>query len=131
MAHNQQKNLKVIQHWFDTVNSNDLERILKEIAEIISDDYMIYDPATPDMQPGAANYLKIFKRDMVGSADRKITVGDMFAVDDKVVVRADYEFLELASQERKKFAAMVISQFEGGKIKAEWQITAPYASSAN
>ena len=128
MSQDPQKNMEVIRHWFNTVNSNDLDQMIKEFAEIISDDYVMCDPATPDLQPGAANYLKLFEQDMARSADRKITIGDMFAVDDKVVSRADYEYLDLASQERKKVAAMAISQFEDGKIKAEWQILAPYAT---
>ncbi len=127
MSQDPQKNMAVIQHWFNTVNGNDVTEMVKEGAEIIADDYVIHDPGTPDLQPGAANYLKQFEQDMAGSADRKVTMTDLFAVDDKVIGHGVYEFLDLASNERKKVAAMVISRFEGGKIKEEWQILAPFA----
>lgn len=127
MSQVQQHNMAVLRHWLDTVNENDVAKMLKEFSEIAAEDYLLHDPSTPDLKPGLADYLKIFKQQMSESADRKVTIDDMFAVDDKVVMRGVYEFLDLATQQRVKLAGMVISRFEGGKIKEEWQIVAPLA----
>jgi predicted SnoaL-like aldol condensation-catalyzing enzyme len=129
MSEDPQKNLAVMHHWFDTVNENDVAKMLKEFAEIATEDYLLHDPATPDLQPGLADYLKLFEQQLAESADRKATIDELFAVDDKVVLRGVYEYLDLATQKRNKVVAMGISRFEGGKIKEEWQILAPYAPS--
>jgi predicted SnoaL-like aldol condensation-catalyzing enzyme len=131
MSQDQQKNMEIIRHWFDTINDNDVAKILKEFAEIATDDYLLHDPSTPNLKAGLAKYLKLFKQQLSGSADRQVTVDDIFALDDKVVFRGEYEFLDVATQKRKKMAAMGISRFEGGKIKEEWQIITPYAVPTN
>ncbi len=125
MDQNQKHNLAVIRHWFDTINENDTAKMLKEFAEIITGDYLLHDPSTPDLQPGAANFLKLFEQQLAEGADRKLTIEDMFAADDKVVSRVLYEFLALATQERKKMAGITISRFEDGKIIEEWQVVTP------
>lgn len=130
MSQNPVQNLAVMRHWINTVNENDVAKMLKEFAEIIAEDYCLHDPSTPDLKPGAAEYLKLFEQQMLAIADRKATVDDMFAVEDKVVSRGTYEFLDLATQERNKAMFMVISRFEGGKLKEEWQILAPVVASS-
>jgi ketosteroid isomerase-like protein len=68
----------------------------------------------------------LFEQQMMAIADCKVTLEDMFAVEDKVVSRGVYEYPDLATQERSKAAFMVINRFEGGKIKEEWQILVPF-----
>ena len=128
MSQNPENNMAVLRHWFDTVNDNDVSKMLKEFGEIATEDYLLHDPSTPDLKPGLSDYLKLFEQQMAATADRKVTVDNMFAVDDKVVFHGVYEYLDVETQKRGKVAAMGISRFEGGKIKEEWQILAPFAS---
>lgn len=129
MSQNLAQNMAVMHHWINTVNENDAAKMIKELAAIITEDYCLHDPSTPDLKPGAAEYLKLFEQQMTAVADRKVTIEDMFAVEDKVVSRGIYEFRDLATQERNKVTFMVISRFEGGKLKEEWQMLAPVAAS--
>jgi len=131
MSQDPPKNMAVLRHWFDTINKNDVAKMVKEWREIATEDYLLHDPATPDLKPGLADYLKLFEQQMAAVADRKVTIEDMFAVGDKVVLRGVYQFLDLATQEQIKMAAIGISRFEGGKIKEEWQILAPFAVPSN
>ena len=68
MSQDPQKNMAVIRHWLDTVNKNDVAKMLKEWGEIAAEDYVIHDPSTPDLQPGLAGYLKLFEQQMSASA---------------------------------------------------------------
>ena len=128
MSQDPQKNLAIMRHWFNTVSENDVAKMVKEIAEIAAEDYLLHDPSTPDLKAGLTDYLKLFEQQLAASADRKVTIDDIFTADDKVVFCGEYEFLDLATQERNKMAAIVISRFEGGKIKEEWQVLAPIAT---
>ena len=131
MSQDPQKNMAVLRNWFDTINKNDVAKMVKEWREIATEDYLLHDPATPDLNPGLADYLKLFEQQMAAITDCKITIEDMFTVDDKVVSRGIYEYLDLGTQQRIKMAAIGISRFEGGKIKEEWQILAPFAVPSN
>ncbi len=131
MSQDQQKNMSVMRHWLNTVNENDMAKMLKELGDILAEDYLLHEPSNPNPKPGRADYLKSFEQQQSGIADQKVTIDDLFAVDDKVVLRGEYEFLDRATQNRMKMAAMVISRFEGGKIKEEWQILAPLDVSAS
>ncbi len=128
MAENLVHNMAVMRHWFNTVNENDLTKMVKELGEIITEDYLLHDPSTPGLPSGRADYLKVFEQQMAATADRKATIEDLFAVDDKVITRGIYECLDLTTQERIRVAVMVISRFKGGKIKEEWQIVSPISS---
>lgn len=125
MSNDVQKNMQVLRHWFDFVNKGgNFAKMKKAWADICTDGYTLHDPSTPDLKPGLAAYMEFFDQAYKNMADMRINIDEMFAVEDKVVSRGIFEWVEGKPHEKKKMMFIVISRFENGKIAEEWQVTA-------
>jgi ketosteroid isomerase-like protein len=122
-----QKNMQVLKHWFETVSKGDIAKMRKELAEILTKDYLLHDPSTPNIQPGREKYLESFEQDIKNMVGIRVNVENMFGVEDKVATQGIFEWLDVKTQERKKMMGIIISRFENGKLAEEWQVLAPFS----
>ena len=125
MSDDRVKNLAIINNWWATLNRNNKAEILRECAVMLADDYILHDPSFTGAVTSAAAFIKQFEQNLAGIAEIKLTISDMFAAGDKVTSRGVFECLVVESNERTRTACIVISRFEDGKLKEEWQILAP------
>ena len=125
-----QKNKQVLKHVFEAVNKGDISQMKKELAEILTPDYVLHGSSNPNLQPGRDNYIEFFDQDSKNFGEFQFIVEDMFGFEDKVVTRGFFSSVELKSHEKTTMAVIVISRFEHGKIAEEWQVMAPVTSSS-
>jgi len=130
MSQDPQKNMEVLRHWFRTMGENDTIKIMKEAREIYTEDYMLHDPGLPDLKPGLVGFLDFLDQVLKENTNHRLTVDDMFGLEDKVVTRGGYEYMDLRANEHRGMMTMIISRFEDGKLKEEWQVSAPIAASS-
>ena len=128
MSQDPRKNMEVLRHFLDTMNENDTIRTMKELGEILTEDYVLHDPSLPDLKPGRAAFLEFFEQSLKENANHRVTVDDMFGLEDKVVTRGIYEYTDLKVNEHRKMMMIVISRFEDGKLAEEWGVFAPIAA---
>jgi ketosteroid isomerase-like protein len=127
MSDQTQKNMQVLKHWFETVSKGDIAKMMKELAEIITKDYLLHDPSAPNLQPGREKCLESFEQDIKNMVGIRVNIENMFGVEDKVATQGIFEWLDVKTQERKKMMGIVISRFENGKLAEEWQVLAPFS----
>ena len=125
------RNMQTLEQWFSTLNRGDAVQSKEFFRSICTEDYKIHDPGMPEIEPGLTSYMVFFDEYMKGATDIKVVIEDMFETEEKVVTRATLNFLDTATNEKIKMMCIAISQFENGKIKEEWQITAPLAEGSN
>lgn len=111
----------------EVINTGDLERV----NEFVSADVVDHDPALPEhlhRSPEGFKYLVSMARDIF--PDLRITIEDMIAEGDKVVVRTTTrgthrgEFMGIAPTGRRvAVAGMEILRFAGGKVVEHWSIS--------
>lgn len=120
-------NIEMIRNWFKTLEKGNPEEMRQYIVKMCSEDYVLHDPAEPNLLPGLKPFMESFDKLIQSIKDMHVAIDDIFGEANKVVCRFSYSFTEMASNEKKHMTGIVISRFMNGKVVEEWQITAPVA----
>lgn len=117
-------NVMLVQRFFDElVNGGNAD----VAEELLAEDYVRHDPATPEGQYGPAEFVRFVEGVRASFPDMEVTVDEIFAADDRVVVRAtergthEGPFAGLEpTGESFEIDGIVIHRCEGGKIAETW-----------
>jgi hypothetical protein len=120
-----EKNKAALLRWGDAMNKKDLNELDKLADEIYTADFIERDPGVPDMERGPAGVKKWVRQVLKDSPDMHITLEDMLADGDKVVVRGTVKFTDTATGKPVNLLLLAIDRFVGEKIAEEWELGVP------
>jgi ketosteroid isomerase-like protein len=107
----------VCRHFDDFVNRQDLAAADRNFAEDYREHGTDVPPGLPPGPAGPKQYLAAaFQR----FPDIQVTIDDIIAEGDKVVVRNTWRATDSQSGERAEFSGIVIWRLAGGKLAERW-----------
>ena len=102
---------------------------LTVVDELIADDVVDHSPFAPGQVPGRQGTLELFTMIRTAFPDLRITVEDMVAEGDKVVVRGTFggthkgEFMGIAPTGKQITVGLIeIQRITGGKMVEHWNV---------
>jgi len=120
-----EKNKAAVLGWIDAMNKKDLSVLDKLADELNTADFIEHDPGFPDFGRGPEGVKKWVRQVLKDSPDMHITLEDMIADGDKVVVRLTVKSTDAATGKPVNFLVLAIDRFVGEKIAEEWELGVP------
>lgn len=121
----QQQNIKITRKLYDEVFTKGQVNVLDEV---LAPNVKLHDPAQPHFKDSIASFKQVETTYTKAFPNKKVKIEDIFAVDDKVVVRWTCQGvhrgeLQGIAPTNKNFTITGISiyRFTGGKISEAWQ----------
>ena len=108
------------QKFFDSIYTNDLDKIEKAIRELTTEDFILHEMREPKRDVSLDLYFENFKKDFLNEENHKINFVNCFSVGDMMAASATYEFMKKESKEKVRMEIFFIDRFEGDKIVEEW-----------
>jgi ketosteroid isomerase-like protein len=125
MSDQVQKNMQVLMHFFDAMNSGDYAQIMKVLNEFYTEDYILHDPTLPGDTQGLKKNLADFDSWWENNSVVHAAIEDLIGMGDKTAARTTLEYVEKKTQEKKKIVYIFFSRYKNGRIAEECQMSSP------
>jgi ketosteroid isomerase-like protein len=80
-------NKAAVRGWFDAINSQDVDTVVRAVDQYYALDYVLHDPTVPHFSGGAATIKQLVRESMQTLPDGHLTIEDLIAEGDKVAIR--------------------------------------------
>ena len=125
MSGQTQKNMQVLKHFFDAINSGEYEKIMKVMKEFYTEEYILHDPTLPNGTQGLKEWLADFDSWWESNSVVHAAIEDLIGMGDKTAARVILEYVEKKTQQKKKIVYIFFSRYKNGRIAEEWQVSSP------
>ena len=126
MPTDQTKRKELWTRWLEALVARDLRRAEAVAEEMCGQQYVLHNPALPDLGRGPAA-AKTFAHHIIATyTDIHLTLEDFFGVGDKTAVRSTVRVTEIATGHRVTYPVLNIMRWEGDTLAERWELAGPH-----
>ena len=118
------QNRDILQHFFDALNSGDVERVKAVFKEYYSPNYRLHFPNSRKPETTFEEFFGFIDHEIGKMVNVKWETQDFLQDGDKTATRGTFEWTNPETNEFHKEMTIFITRFEDGKIVEEWQLSA-------
>ena len=130
MPTDQTKRKELWSRWIGALVARDLSQAAGVAEEMCDQQYVLHNPALPDLGRGPAA-AKAFAQHVIATyTDIDFTLEDFFGEGDKTAARSTVRVTVIATGQQVTYPVLNIMRWDGDRIVERWELAGPHEEQA-